>query len=259
MHDAPAWPQPRTGSYVLVARFADFYQDVAALRRAQAEGRMAAHLAGDGGALPTTGAEFAARAAARLRALLQQQARRCTETPGTEDSRLEQQALYLMTALADEILIFELDWAGHDAWLDVLLEQAMFGTGNAGSRFFAMAEALVEASLPTPRHVDLAAVFLLAMELGFRGRYRARQAQPHLDRIRERLFQRVSAAGASPDDDGPAFAQAYAYPLTGSRDERLAPVSPWRNLGLYGLAAFLVLGVVTWLVLMHPFERFLNS
>ncbi len=264
MRDAPAWLQSHagpgaTGRYVLVSRFADFYQEVAALRRAEAEGRLAAHLAGDGGVLPATGAEFAARASARLLALLQQQARRCTETPGTENSRLERQALYLMTAVADEVLIFELDWAGRDAWLDVLLEHAMFGSGNAGTRFFALAEALVDTSVPTAAHLDLAAVFLLAMELGFRGRYRARQAQSHLDRIRKRLFHLVTEAGASPSDDGPAFAQAYAYPLAGSRDERLAPVTPWRNLGLYGLAGFLLLGAVTWLVLMHGFERFLNS
>ncbi|RDU94731.1 DotU family type IV/VI secretion system protein [Trinickia dinghuensis] len=259
MREAPTWLAPPPGNLELVARFADFYQEVAALKRAQADGWLAAYLAGENAPQPTTSAEFAQRASARLLGALRQQERRCTAQAGSEAGQLERTALYLMAALADEILIFELDWPGREAWLGVLLEQSMFGSSNAGSRFFSKAEQLVRDNLHAPLRIDLASVFLLALELGFKGCYRARQAQPQLDKIRSQLYQLVSASGRHVYDDEPAFAQAYAYPLTGRRDERLAPISPWRNLGLYGLIAYLALTTVAWIVLMHPFARYLNS
>ncbi|HTH74958.1 MAG TPA: DotU family type IV/VI secretion system protein [Trinickia sp.] len=260
MREAPEWLEPRRGSFELVARFADFYQEVAAIKQAQADGWLGAYLAGEHAPQPGTGAEFAQRISARLLGALRRQERRCSDGEASEAGQLERKALYLMAALADEILIFELEWPGRDAWLAVLLEQSMFGSSHAGSRFFAMAEQLVRDDLRTPLHVDLAAVFLLAMELGFKGRYRARQAQPQLDKIRGQLYQLVSSsASGTPSESEHAFAQAYAYSLTGHRDERLAPVSPWRNLGLYGLIGYLLLTTAAWIVLMHPFERYLNT
>lgn len=259
MRDAPSWPQPGRDHPDLVARFADFYQELAAIKAAQAGGWLAAYLAGDDSPQPVTGSEFAKRVNARLLALLQRQARRYADDTGTAAGQAERQARYLMAALADEVLIFELDWPGRDAWLSVLLEQSVFDSSNAGSRFFTMAEQLVQETPRTPLQAELASVFLLAMELGFKGRYRARHAQPHLEKIRGQLYQVVFAAGGKLDDDQPAFAEAYAYPLTGRRDERLAPLTPWRNLGLYGLIGYLLLSVVAWFVLMHPFEHYLNS
>ncbi|ACR31155.1 DotU family type IV/VI secretion system protein [Burkholderia glumae] len=259
MRDAPHWPQPHPGTPDLVARFADFYQELAAIKAAQTGGWLAVYLAGDGAPQPVTGSEFAKRVSARLLALLQRQERRHADEADTAAGRAERQARYLMAALADEVLIFELDWPGRDAWLPVLLEQAMFGSSNAGSRFFSMAEQLIQDTARTALQAELASVFLLAMELGFKGRYRARQAQPQLERIRGQLYQVVFAASGKLDDEQPAFAEAYAYPLTGRRDERLAPLSPWRNLGLYGLIGYLVLSVIAWFVLMHPFEHYLNG
>lgn len=259
MREGPEWLEPHPDTFELVARFADFYQEVAAIKRAQADGWLAAYLAGENSPAPSTAAEFAQRVSARLLGALRLQERRCSEEPSSEAGQLERKALYLMAAVADEILIFELEWPGRDAWLTVLLEQSMFDSSNAGSRFFAMAEQLVRDDLRSPLRVDLAAVFLLAMELGFKGRYRARQAQPQLDKIRGQLYQLVSSAGADVGESRHAFAQAYGYVLQGQRDERLAPVSPWRNLGLYGLLGYLLLTTVAWIVLMHPFERYLNG
>lgn len=262
MHEAPRWPEQHQSTYALVARFADFYQEIAGIKRAQAEGRLAGYLAGNTTTTPSNAAEFAQRVSARLLGLLQQQQRNCSADAGSEAGQLEHKALYLMAALADEILIFELDWPGRDAWLPVLLEQAMFDSSSAGSRFFSMANQLVRDNLRSPMHRDLAAVFLLAMELGFKGCFRARQAQPELDQVRNQLYRLVATTGAASGNaaaEAPAFARAYAYPLIGRRDERLAPVSPWRSLGLYGLIGYLLLSSVIWIVLMHPFEQYLNT
>lgn len=259
--------------FALVAQFADFYEEVAGIKRAQAEGRLAAYLGMDGAPAPAPADKLAAdklaneqaqRVAARLLKLLRQQERNTTADAASEAGRLERKALYVMAALADEILIFELVWPGREVWLTVLLEQAMFDSSNAGSRFFSMAQQLLQDNIRSRLHIDLAAVFLLAMELGFKGCLRARQGQTELAAMRHRLYQFVTASpsgdrGGSGGGIVPAFAEAYDYPLQGLRDERLAPVSPWRNLGLYGLLGYVLASAVLWLALMYPFERYIGA
>jgi type VI secretion system protein ImpK len=260
------WSPPLHSRFTLVAGFADFYQEVARIKQAQTEGRLAAYLAGTESPAPVLPLDFARLVSARLRKQLQEQERQCTAEAASEAGKLAAQARYLMAALADEVLIFELDWPGRDVWLTVLLEQSMFNTSNAGSRFFSMAKQLVQDNIRSPLHMDLAAVFLLAMELGFRGCWRARQGEQELAAIRQQLYQLVVPApadqharnGMSPPP-APAFSQAYAYLLRGFNDERLAPVSPWRNLGIYGLVSYLLASSLLWLALMYPFERYLGS
>jgi len=243
--------------FTLVAQFADFYEEVAGIKRAQAEARLPAYLGLDGAA-PVAPDELARRVSARLLELLRRQERLCVADSASEAGQLQRKALYVMAALADEILIFELQWPARDAWLGVLLEQSMFDSSSAGSRFFTMAQQLLHDNIRSRLHIDLAAVFLLAMELGFKGGLRARQGQTELDSMRQRLYQFVTA---SPSGGAAvlAFAEAYDYPLQGLRDERLAPVSPWRNLGLYGLLGYVLASAVLWLVLMYPFERYMGA
>lgn len=243
--------------FTLVAQFADFYEEVAGIKRAQNEARLSAYLGLEGTAAASAD-ELARRVSARLLELLRRQERLCLADSASEAGQLQRKALYVMAALADEILIFELSWPARDAWLAVLLEQSMFDSSNAGSRFFAMAQQLLHDNIRSRLHIDLAAVFLLAMELGFKGSLRARQGQTELAAIRQRLYQFVTASttgGAAMH----AFAEAYDYPLQGVRDERLAPVSPWRSLGLYGLLGYVLVSAVVWLMLMYPFERYMGA
>lgn len=255
----PHLDRPTEPEYALVAQFADFYEEVAGIKRAQSEARLAAYLGVDNTpAAPAQMDELARRMSARLLNLLRQQERNCTADAASEAGQLQRKALYVMAALADEVMIFVLEWPGRELWLSVLLEQSMFDSSNAGSRFFTMAQQLMKDNIRSRLHIDLAAVFLLAMELGFKGSLRARQGQAELDSMRQRLYQFVTASHA----DGialPAFPEAYDYPLQGLRDERLAPLSPWRNLGLYGLLGYALASAVLWLVLMYPFERYMGA
>lgn len=252
-------PEPE---FTLVGQFADFYEEVASIKRAQQEARLAAYL---GIETPTAGApavapaELARRVSAHLLEVLRRQERACLADSASEAGQLQRKALYVMAALADEIMIFELEWPARDAWLAVLLEQRMFDSSHAGSRFFTMAQQLLHDNIRSRLHVDLAAVFLLAMELGFKGSRRARQGQTELDALRARLYQFVTASNDADGTDLPAFAEAYGYPLQGLSDERLAPVSPWRNLGVYCLLGYVLASAVLWLALMHPFERYLGA
>jgi type VI secretion system protein ImpK len=267
--------------FALLGRCADFYQEIANIKLAAAEGRLADWLTVDGSAPPVLASEYASRVSARLLALLRRQERDYGAIGTPDEHRAHKVYLYLMAALADEILILELDWPGRDAWLDVLLEQRLFTTNNAGSRFFTLAQQLLQGARGNPVYIDLAAVFLLAMELGFKGRYRGRQGQAALTSLRQQLYHLVeqgsgSAAGPGVGQESaggmalhharrtalaspPACAQAYDYLLRNGKDERLAPLSPWYSLGLYALLGYVLVSMLTWLILMHPFEKFIGN
>ncbi len=255
-HLVPAQPMAIAANYTLLGGCADFYQEIAIIKRAMAEGRLAAYLAPDAQQAPTLPSEFANRVSARLLAILRQQERDFRRDASLQEIRAHHVALYLMAALADEIFILELEWPGRDAWLDVLLEQKLFRTNNAGSRLFSMAQQLILTQSRNTLYIDLAAVFLLTLELGFKGRYRGRQGQATLSELRLQLYQltkQKSRAGAPFDvravfGPQPAFAQAYDYLLQGEKDERLAPISPWCSLGVYALLTYLLLSIMAWLM-----------
>lgn len=241
---------------------ADFYQEIAWIKRAHSEGRLAQYLASDGTAPPVTAAEFALRVSARLYTFLSRQQHDYRRTATTQETEVHDLALYLMAAVADEIFILELDWPGCDAWLDVLIEHKLFKTRNAGTRFFQIAADLMRIKNRDPLHTDLAAVVLLSLALGFKGRYRGPQGEAALHEIRTQLFNLVNRnSHGIPQlhDRENAFAQAYQPLLQGGADERLAPLSPWATLGAYAALAYLVLSVVTWLILMHPVEQYFGG
>lgn len=251
------------GSLFFLGGCADFYQEIASIKHAHAQGHLADYLVNDEAAPPTRPIDFANRVSARLFTILRQQQHDFQRNATAQEIKAHNIALYLMAALADEIFILELDWPGRDAWLEVLLEHKLFKTRNAGSRFFSMAGELMQIQSRDPLYIDLAAVFLLAMVLGFKGRYRGKQGEPALQDIRLQLYKLVNQKSRPGGSSGPvalgeryAFLQAYQHTLQGSNDERLAPLSPWFALGGYAALGYLVLTIVVWLVLMHPVEQY---
>lgn len=249
-------PDMRPSRPSLLARFADFHQEVANLRRAIAEGRLPAWLAGAGEAAPLQGQELALRVSSRLAGMLRAQAREAAAHGSNLEIKALTMAQYAMAALADEIFIFdaELEWPGREHWLDVLLEARLFGTHDAGRRFFAYADQIMRSHERTPLHAELAALFLLALQLGFKGRHRGPSGAAALRDYRRRLL-RFSGMGAGSVPPHPAFAQAYAHLAQGARDVRHAPLSRWFALGRTALLAYLVLSTLLWLALMHPLQK----
>lgn len=248
----------------LLEGFARVWQEMAALRQAQAEGRLASHLggaaeaeaeppgdAGNTGPPELSGREMAHRVAARLSRLLEAQARGARDFGNEAQRRQHRIALYATTALIDEVLLMELDWPGRDAWLDLLLEFRFFRTRVAGQRFFELAEQLLlREDTEEASQVDLAAIFLLALKLGFKGAHRGALGEEKLRLLRARLLKR--AKGCPLPADGHLFPQAYQFHVPG-KDARLAPLQPWLRAGGFALAAYLLLSSAIWLAQVQPF------
>jgi type VI secretion system protein ImpK len=242
---------PELDDGFLLDGFVRVYEEAALLRQAQAEGRLASHLTRPGETPPANAVETARAMGARLGALIDEQARRVERHGGPSQRDALALARYVTCALLDEIFILELDWPGRDAWLEVLLEYRFFRTRLAGQHFFEMTDQLMLANGRDLPRADLAAIFLLALRLGFKGRHRGAAGAERLRELRERLFElarRNQPAGA----DGPAFPQAYQFKTSGE-EARIAPLRPWLRAALLAALAYLVVSSVVWLTILEPF------
>lgn len=144
----------------------------------------------------------------RLMTVIREQATRI-ELQGNDLTVLNhQEAQYIMAALADETFL-GFNWGvGRRAWEQNLIEAQLFYSQTAGEQFFARLERLIEANDPTRR--DLAEVFLLALGVGFLGRYRDRDDGGALQRYRTQLFH-VLNQRAPTLDSGQTMIMPTAY------------------------------------------------
>lgn len=238
----------------LPALFAEFYDEVARIKLAIAEGRLPLYL-GDGKAsVSVSGTDMAAMVSQRLKHRLQQQSRYVKDNATEAEIEAYAIAQYAMAGLVDEIFILEVDWSGADAWSDYLLEQGLFATSTAGRNFFTQLDDLLRTRARGPLQDDLAAVFLFALRLGFKGQYRGQHAEAMLQTYRAKLVQFLGAGYASGVQPR-GFAQAYQYTMSEARDERLAPLSRWYRFAALGLAIYLVISSVVWFTAINRFSE----
>lgn len=121
----------------------------------------------------------------RLLALLERQALEAGRQGGEAGAGFYRDTQYVLAALADEVFL-HLDWWGRGAWGASLLEARLFGTQVAGERVFERISQLLRDRDPVQR--DLAAVYLMALSLGFQGRYRESPDAYRLEEFRRELF-----------------------------------------------------------------------
>jgi type IV/VI secretion system ImpK/VasF family protein len=166
-------------------------------------------------------------------------------------------AQYAMAALADEQLLLEVDWSGRTAWLDLMLESALFDTRIAGMRFYRLIDRLQAVPAPTQAHAELGLVLLGAIDVGFRGALRGVHEADVLTQRRQELVKFVREVRR--DQPGShAFEQAYEHTLEPTLPEpadcRLAPLSPWFNAAWVALAVYLAVAAVIWFGAILPFR-----
>lgn len=249
-------PEIRPSPFFLLACFAEFYEEVASIKLAIAEGRLSNYLAVGDETPPTHGPDLALRVSSRLATVLRNQARGIHGCATPTEAKAYTMAQYAMAVLADEIFLLdpELEWTGRKPWLDVLLEDQLFHTRDAGQRFFQFVEQVLHEANRSALHTDLASVFLLALQLGFKGRYRGEHGASVLRNYRERLYRFAEQKGVAAEAQF-AFPQAYQHLARGKKEERLAPLSRWYALGRIALVAYVAVSTLVWVVLMYPFEK----
>ena len=237
------------GGDPLLAQFGEFYAQLLRIKSALAVGGrrvgMAEGLSVD---------EVSGTVHRNLRGLLERQAARARQWGGAYGLALYAEAQYLMAALADETLLLRVDWNGRDAWQDRLLETALFGTALAGERVFERLDALL--ADPGRAHPSLATLYLIALALGFRGRYWRPGDEGQLRIYRGALARIITRAVPEAGEVGSRlFDQSYQHTIETGRPVRLPGLRPWLAATAAVFLVFLVGSYAAWRSATADLER----
>ncbi|MBI3328204.1 MAG: DotU family type IV/VI secretion system protein [Nitrospinae bacterium] len=241
-----------SGQSALLTQFRDFYREVIRLKQMVKSGTWVA--------APTRGTEegpdraMAATAVwQRLLSVLEQQALAARLGAWEYGSEVFKEAQYIMAALADEIFV-HLEWGGKETWNANLLEAKLFGSHVAGTQFFQRLDRLLQNRDPV--YTELAAVYLMALSLGFRGKFWGLDDRGQLNHYRRLLFSFIFRR--DPDllnASKRLFPEAYAYTLEEESGRRLPDPRKWIVMVVLLLVVMGVLSHVVWNHLTADLDR----
>lgn len=172
---------------------------------------------------------------------IQELANKAGNKGGPCTSEAYKEFLFLLVALADDVFL-HLEWSGKKGWQANLLESKFFHTAVAGERVFQQIERLLE-TRPVGC-AEMAVVYLMALALGFRGKYWGTDDHGKLEEYRRELY--ALAFHQDPDltsSSHHVFPEAYTHVLKGGRVKTLPNPHKW----LVGLT----IGGVTFVILAH--------
>ena len=230
------------GSSLLLSQFRDFYTELINLKK----------LIRTGTAFGLTGApeksegdRAAGAVADRLVAVMEQQAVLAGRR-GSDYTTFYRQAEYVMAALADEILLHHLSWSGKQAWNNHLIEYKLFKTRIAGEEFFTRLDRLLQT--PDPMYKDLATVYLLAIMLGFRGKYYGSKDQATIDFYRRQLYTFIFHGRPELKKDTKIlFPEAYLHTVEEGAGRKVPQVKIWYFLLAGLMVVYLVIARSIWI------------
>ena len=237
----------RRQSFSVFEQFRSFWQEVEVLRTAALAPAMA-----PSGAPPATTAlaQVSNSSRERLLATLRGQQADLVRHANSAVVEYYRQAQYVMVAAADEVFV-QLPWSGAAHWRANLLETELFGTRCAGEAVFDRIERLLERA--EPKDLELGAVYLTALALGFRGRYGDRPDYGAVDRYKQRLYQVIFTK--SPDLTDPfrkLLPQCYDATMTVGTGRKLQSPRIWWWAAAGVVAVWLLLSQAEWMNLTGP-------
>ena len=243
----PVEPARRTDRTI---RFGGLLRDFMAFNSLLIEARAEAEAEAEAdSSLLVPGAQAVAlRISARLETVLSRQWDQARRTMSDRELAALREVQFLMCALADELFLHEIEWRGRDAWSERLLEQRVFGTRVAGEQIFEQIAALAQRR--DQAEADLASVYLAAIGLGFRGRFRGAEHAPQLEALSRMLFDLLAGRAADPTLGGRNLVPgAIANVISGERRARVSRITIGTG-ALLGIAGtFALVSSVLWFVM----------
>lgn len=239
------------GESFLLTQFREFYSEVIRLKRTVESGAWA--FAASDGSGESDPARNVNAIWQRLQSLLEQQDIAAVRRGGEYWSAMYQEAQYVMAALADEVFL-HLDWEGREVWSSNLLESQFFSSHSAGEVFFEKLDRLLESG--GLDQTELAKVYLMALALGFQGKYRGAGDGGELHAYRRKVFSFISRR--DPDilnESKSLFPDAYAHTLDAGRGRRLPDARRWMVALALAALIWIVVGHGLWVYLTADLDR----
>jgi type VI secretion system protein ImpK len=160
-----------------------------------------------------------------LEQLLKTQAIDAARFGGEFASKFYNEAQFMMAALADEVFL-HLDWAGKSYWENHLLESRLYNTHNAGQLFFEKIDSFLKDR--DPSQTDIATLYLLALGLGFKGKFRGIDDQGAIARYRNELHLFIHHRDPELfQPQAQLFPEAYTHTLEDGEIVYLNDFRPW--------------------------------
>ena len=232
---------PRSPNSFLLTQFREFYSELARLKRT-VEVSGSVYLFD----LPTSDSPDPTSTVngvwQHLLSVLERQALEAGQTGGAFAFEIYREAQYVMAALADEIFL-HMNWDGRANW--PLLESKLFETHIAGEVIFQRLDRLLQRR--DPFYLDLAAVYFMALSLGFQGKYRGNDPGNALEQYRRQLFAMIYRRNPQLfTTNTPIFPQTYQNTLDRGAGRKLPSQNIW--VGLIAVVFVLWLGIsqVAW-------------
>ncbi len=193
----------------------------------------------------------------RLLSLFEQQTLAAYAQGGTFGAEIYKEAQYVMVALADEVLL-NLEWRGRQYWVSNLLESQIFKSHVAGELIFQKLDRLLQGRDPV--YGELAAIYLLALSLGFKGKFRDLDDRGWLARYRKELFSFVFQR--NPDllnESKQLFPEAYTCTIREGSRRKLPNPRLW--LGVLGLVILIYIAIShgLWISLTSNLNKVLDE
>ncbi len=172
-------------------------------------------------------------------------------------SKLYSEALFVMAAIADEVFL-TMNWAGQEAWSKFLLETKFFGSNAGGDIFFEKLDSLLKERDPV--YSDLATMFLLALSLGFRGKYHGINDAGIIDGYKEQLYSFIFN---DPPDlstiDKKLFPKAYLNTLIQESKMMIPGLKKWYALVVLLAVSLLGISHIIWLQMTSDISKIVSQ
>ncbi|GBC62149.1 DotU family type IV/VI secretion system protein [Desulfonema ishimotonii] len=227
---------------ILLKQFHEFYSEVIR-RKQEIRENVHAPLAPKPHSSVSPAGESAYPVFIGLLEILENQEREVRQRSGEYGVRFYKEGQYVMTALADEIFL-HMDWEGREEWKSNLLEYKLFDTYVAGERFFARLDELLRER--SPAYAEMAAIYFLALSLGFRGKFRDEDDGGQLAFYRRQLYAFIFRTDPNLTDASRLlFPQPYKNIFSDGGSKRLPRVRWWIVLAVCGVI-FLIISHAIW-------------
>ncbi len=187
------------------------------------------------------------RLASYLKAALNSQMEYVASNTSALEFAAYQDVSYVMSALADEIFLLEIRWFGAQYWHEFSIEAGVFSTSYAGDEYYRRLGKLLNKDVLTTLEKKLAAVFILSLQLGFRGRLRGNEKLVRT--IRKRLLPKAGYARI-PEQ---LFPSGYGSIINPSSAKKLEPFSDWHKIVFGSLMVYLAISSAVWWWLTSSF------
>ncbi|MDR1390794.1 MAG: DotU family type IV/VI secretion system protein [Holosporales bacterium] len=165
-------------------------------------------------------------------------------------------AKYIMAILTDEIFL-NLQWEGAKFWRYTLLEKQIFHTEIAGDRFFLMLDEIIT----DLNNKEVAFLYLMALSLGFKGRYRDIQnSNEHLEWYKDRLYSMLHTESSRLFFPGRShmIESCYEYTYSETNNTGLPDFSFWSWCLIAVIFLYIIISYFVWKDITYDVSEILD-